>query len=74
MQVSSGQDGIQRLLAAEAEAQLVVAKARKGKRLFFDCGIRSTLICVFGAREGPQILSSDAIPELNRSSSTWARC
>ena len=30
MQVSSGQDGIQRLLAAEAEAQTVVAKARKG--------------------------------------------
>ena len=32
MQVSSGQDGIQRLLAAEAEAQAVAAKARKGKR------------------------------------------
>lgn len=31
MQVSSGQDGIQRLLAAEAEAQAVVAQARKGK-------------------------------------------
>lgn len=31
MQVSAGQDGIQRLLAAEQEAQKIVAKARKGK-------------------------------------------
>ena len=30
MQVSAGQDGIQRLLAAEQEAQKIVAKARKG--------------------------------------------
>ena len=33
MQVSAGQDGIQRLLAAEQEAQKIVAKARKGKVL-----------------------------------------
>lgn len=32
MQVSAGQDGIQRLLAAEQEAQKIVAKARKGGR------------------------------------------
>ena len=38
MQVSAGQDGIQRLLAAEQEAQKIVAKARKG--LF-------PLVCVF---------------------------
>lgn len=31
MQVSAGQDGIQRLLAAEQEAQKIVAKARKDK-------------------------------------------
>lgn len=31
MQVSSGQDGIQRLLAAEAEAQAVISKARAGE-------------------------------------------
>ena len=30
MQVSAGQDGIQRLLAAEQEAQKIVATARKG--------------------------------------------
>lgn len=30
MQVAAGQDGIQRLLAAEKEAQQIVAKARKG--------------------------------------------
>jgi hypothetical protein len=29
-QVSAGQDGIQKLLAAEKEAQEIVAKARKG--------------------------------------------
>ena len=34
MQVSAGQDGIQRLLAAEQEAQKIVAKARKGWRTF----------------------------------------
>ena len=28
----SGQDGIQRLIAAEAEAQQIVARARQGKR------------------------------------------
>ena len=33
MQVSAGQDGIQRLLAAEQEAQKMVAKARKGTAL-----------------------------------------
>ena len=31
MEVSAGQDGIQRLLAAEQEAQAIVAKARKGE-------------------------------------------
>lgn len=31
MQVLTGQDGIQRLLAAEQEAQKIVAKARKGE-------------------------------------------
>ncbi|KAK9819079.1 hypothetical protein WJX81_002296 [Elliptochloris bilobata] len=31
MQVSAGQDGIQRLLAAEQEAQKIVATARKAK-------------------------------------------
>lgn len=31
MQISAGQDGIQRLLAAEKEAQQIVANARKGK-------------------------------------------
>lgn len=31
MQVAAGQDGIQRLLAAEKEAQQIVAKARKAK-------------------------------------------
>lgn len=30
MEVPAGQDGIQRLLASEKEAQSVVAKARKG--------------------------------------------
>ncbi len=30
MQVSAGQDGIQRLLAAEQEAQKIVSTARKG--------------------------------------------
>ncbi len=30
MQISSGQDGIQRLLAAEQEAQAIVTAARKG--------------------------------------------
>ena len=30
MQISSGQDGIQRLLAAEQEAQKIVTAARKG--------------------------------------------
>ena len=30
MQISSGQDGIQRLLKAEQEAQAIVSKARKG--------------------------------------------
>ena len=30
MEVPAGQDGIQRLLAAEQEAQAIVAKARKG--------------------------------------------
>ena len=34
MQVSAGQDGIQRLLAAEQEAQKIVAKARKGAHSF----------------------------------------
>jgi V-type H+-transporting ATPase subunit G len=31
MQISAGQDGIQRLLAAEQEAQQIVARARKEK-------------------------------------------
>ncbi|PSC70388.1 transmembrane ATPase [Micractinium conductrix] len=31
MEVPAGQDGIQRLLAAEQEAQAIVAKARKAK-------------------------------------------
>jgi len=31
MQVAAGQDGIQRLLAAEKEAQQIVAQARKGR-------------------------------------------
>jgi V-type H+-transporting ATPase subunit G len=31
MQVAAGQDGIQRLLAAEKEAQQIVAQARKAK-------------------------------------------
>ena len=31
MEVPAGQDGIQRLLAAEQEAQAIVAKARKGE-------------------------------------------
>lgn len=31
MEVSAGQDGIQRLLAAEQEAQAIVTKARKAK-------------------------------------------
>lgn len=30
MEVPAGQDGIQRLLAAEQEAQAIVQKARKG--------------------------------------------
>ena len=30
MQIASGKDGIQRLLAAEKEAQTIVANARKG--------------------------------------------
>lgn len=30
MQISSGQDGIQRLLAAEQDAQSIVTAARKG--------------------------------------------
>lgn len=30
MEVPAGQDGIQRLLAAEKEAQAIVAKARQG--------------------------------------------
>ena len=34
MQVSAGQDGIQRLLAAEQEAQKIVAKARKGTKMW----------------------------------------
>ncbi len=34
MQVAAGQDGIQRLLAAEKEAQQIVAKARKGNLVF----------------------------------------
>jgi hypothetical protein len=34
MQVSAGQDGIQRLLAAEQEAQKIVAKARKGTKIW----------------------------------------
>lgn len=33
MQISAGQDGIQRLLAAEKEAQQIVANARKGATL-----------------------------------------
>ena len=40
MQVSAGQDGIQRLLAAEQEAQKIVAKARKGtvdKQIWGKC-------------------------------------
>ncbi len=32
-QISAGQDGIQKLLAAEKEAQEIVAKARKGAGL-----------------------------------------
>lgn len=35
MQVAAGQDGIQRLLAAEKEAQEIVAKARKGSDSLF---------------------------------------
>ena len=31
MQISTGQDGIQRLLAAEQEAQKIVTAARKGE-------------------------------------------
>ena len=31
MQISTGQDGIQRLLAAEQEAQKIVTAARKGR-------------------------------------------
>lgn len=34
MQVSSGQDGIKRLLAVEKEAREIVAKARKGPSSF----------------------------------------
>ena len=30
--MQAGQDGIQRLLAAEQEAQKIIAQARKGKR------------------------------------------
>jgi hypothetical protein len=33
MEVSGGQDGIQKLLAAEAEAQAIVTRARKGEWL-----------------------------------------
>lgn len=32
MEVGTGADGIQRLLAAETEAQAIVSKARKGTR------------------------------------------
>ncbi len=32
MEVPAGQDGIQRLLAAEQEAQAIVTRARKGAR------------------------------------------
>ena len=32
MEVGTGADGIQRLLAAETEAQAIVSKARKGKK------------------------------------------
>lgn len=35
MQVAAGQDGIQRLLAAEKEAQQIVTNARKGTLTFF---------------------------------------
>lgn len=38
--VSAGQDGIQKLLAAEKEAQEIVAKARKGTP---SCTVRSGL-------------------------------
>jgi len=34
MEVGTGQDGIQRLLAAETEAQAIVGKARKGTKWF----------------------------------------
>lgn len=33
MEVSGGQDGIQKLLAAETEAQAIVTRARKGEHL-----------------------------------------
>ena len=45
MQVAAGQDGIQRLLAAEKEAQQIVAKARKGT---LDVNIHCTT-CLAGA-------------------------
>ena len=47
MQVSAGQDGIQRLLAAEQEAQKIVAKARKGQYLHHQ-GHRNQymLVCI----------------------------
>ena len=46
MQISTGQDGIQRLLAAEQEAQKIVTAARKGRSALINafaqrCCIRS---------------------------------
>lgn len=39
MEAAAGQDGIQRLLQAEQEAQAVVARARKGKIPFGNFGL-----------------------------------
>lgn len=60
MEVPAGQDGIQRLLAAEQEAQAIVAKARKGE---------GGLGCMQGSKGSCWVRTSSC-----KAMSTWQAC
>lgn len=67
MEVPAGQDGIQRLLAAEQEAQAIVAKARKGASK--GVSVRREGSAVFAA-----IVELSSMGRQQGSTATWCCC
>lgn len=62
-QVSAGQDGIQKLLAAEKEAQEIVAKARKGVSIDSSASNMLQEACLYACSEFLACMSRQTISD-----------